>query len=65
MFRAYKAANREWPTFDDDEVIDYLILESLAAKVAKEDDDNFQKARKEQEVKQHQQKALKELESYR
>jgi hypothetical protein len=38
LWRAHKASGRPWPTLDDDEVIDYFILEAIAAKVAKDDE---------------------------
>lgn len=43
IWRAYKEANRPWPQLDDDDVIDFMITEAIAVKVAKEDQDEDRK----------------------
>ena len=40
MWRAHKASGRPWPKMDTDEVVDYLILEAVAAKAAKEEEEH-------------------------
>lgn len=45
MWRAYKAAGRPWPVISPDPVTDYMLMEAVALKVRKEDDE----ARKKQE----------------
>ncbi len=47
MWRVYKEAGREWPVIDDDDVIDYMIMEAVALKASAED----QKVEKKKEVK--------------
>lgn len=37
MWRAYKQAGKPFPKLDSDDVVDYLIMEALATKSAKED----------------------------
>lgn len=46
----HRAAKRPWPQLSDDPVIDYLIMEALATKDAKEEE----KQRKEMEKKKWQ-----------
>lgn len=45
IWRASKSANRPFPSLDDDEVVDYLILEALATKAATEEKDAQKKAK--------------------
>ena len=45
MWRAHKAAGRPWPVISQDPVTDYMVMEAVALKVRKEDDE----ARKKQE----------------
>ena len=37
MWRIYKAAGKEFPDFCEDDVVNYMILEAVALKAAKED----------------------------
>ncbi len=37
VWRVYKAAGKEWPQLDDDELIDFMVMEAVAVKVTKED----------------------------
>lgn len=45
LWRICKEAGRPWPVLDDDDVIDYMIMEAVAIKTSKED----QKAQKKAE----------------
>lgn len=45
MWRVYKESGRPWPTLDDDDLIDYMIMEAVSMKVMKED----QKSKKDAE----------------
>jgi hypothetical protein len=47
MWRTCKEAGRPWPVLDDDPLIDYMIMEAVAVKAAKEE----AKAQKEEEQK--------------
>lgn len=47
FWRVHKAANRPIPRLSDDDVIDFMVLEAIALKVAKEEDDARKKAEKE------------------
>lgn len=38
MWRILEKAKRPWPVLDDDDVIDYMILEAITYKVAKEEE---------------------------
>jgi hypothetical protein len=50
MWRALHAAGRPWPKLDEDEVVDYMILEAVALKVGRADEE----ARKQAEIEQWQ-----------
>ena len=50
MWRIHKAAGRTWPSVSDDDVVDYLVMEAVALKVAKEDEEQ-QKLNKHKEFK--------------
>lgn len=50
MWRVCKEAGRPWPKLSDDDVIDYMVMEAVALRVAKEE----AKRRKEAERKQWQ-----------
>lgn len=39
LWRACNAAGRPWPVLDEDDVIDYMVMEAVAAKVAKADEE--------------------------
>lgn len=45
LWRATKAAGRPFPQLDDDEVVDYLIVEALATKDATEQEEMRKKAK--------------------
>lgn len=45
LWRATKEAGRPFPRLDSDDVIDYLIVEALAAKAAKEEEKMRQDAK--------------------
>jgi hypothetical protein len=57
MWRALHAAGRPWPKLDEDEVVDYMILEAVALKVGRADEE----ARKQAEIEQWQKDRGKEL----
>ncbi len=44
LWRVHKAAGRSWPVLDDDDVIDFMIMEAVALKSAKEDNEQEQQA---------------------
>lgn len=44
MWMAYEAANRPWPVLDPDPVIDFQIMEAVAAKVAQEKEKQHKEA---------------------
>lgn len=48
MWRVFKAAGRPWPRLDEDDVIDYMIMEAVCLKVNKDDENQ----EKEQEKKE-------------
>lgn len=60
MWRVHKASGRPFPALDSDEVIDYLIIEALSARSAKEE----AAAAKNTEVEDWK-KNTEELEQYR
>lgn len=37
MWRTYSKANRPWPVISDDPVMDYMVMEAVAAKVIEDD----------------------------
>lgn len=43
MWRAYRAAGREWPVLSSDEVVDFKVMEAVALKIQKEDADAHDK----------------------
>lgn len=45
MWRVYKAAGRPFPVISDDDVIDFMVTEAIAAKVAMEDKEVMDKAK--------------------
>lgn len=49
MWRTYRVAGREIPPFGDDDVIDFLVTEAVASKVAKQDQEAQKDAQKEAE----------------
>lgn len=57
MWRAYQAAGRPWPKLDDDEVIDYMILEAVAVKAKQEE----REAEKQAEIQRWQRERGQEL----
>lgn len=38
MWRVYRDAGRPWPVICDDDVIDYMVMEAVAIKVRREDE---------------------------
>lgn len=44
MWRVCKEAGRSWPVISDDPVIDYMVMEAVAIKARKEDDEAQKKA---------------------
>jgi len=46
MWRLHQASKRPWPVLDDDDVIDYMVMEAVAVKAAKEDLKEQDKAEK-------------------
>jgi hypothetical protein len=47
MWRACNAAGRPWPILDEDDVIDYMVLEAVAAKATKMEQDAQEKQKRE------------------
>ncbi len=61
MWRAYKAANRPWPVIcPDDDVLDYMIMEAVAAKINKEEADAAQKEERDRWKKERQQTLVRD-----
>lgn len=60
MWRVCKEAGRPWPTLSEDSVIDYMVMEAVALKVA-EADKQEEKAKAVSEWKSD----LSELEQFR
>lgn len=50
MWRVCKEANRPWPVFSADDVTDYLIMEAVAVKAAKEDEEARKNAEQQSDV---------------
>lgn len=46
MWRAHKESGRPWPIMDEDEVVDYLILEAVASKAAQEEIEHHEAVKK-------------------
>jgi hypothetical protein len=44
MWRVCKEAGRPWPSLSDDDVIDYMVMEAVALKANKEEQDEQKKA---------------------
>lgn len=65
MWRALQNSGRPWPVLDEDEVVDYLILEAVAARAAKDEADSYENAKKEQAANAWREKAGKDLEQFR
>lgn len=57
MWRTCKAAGRPWPRISDDDVIDYMIMEAVAIKIGKQEE----QAQKEADAKQKQAEAREQL----
>jgi hypothetical protein len=54
LWRIHKAAGRPWPELCEDDVIDFMIMEAIALKAAKEDKD-AEKSRQVEEFKKDKQ----------
>lgn len=61
LWRVCKQAGRPWPTLDDDDVIDYLVMEAVAVKASEIE----REAEKEQEVDKWRQESVSKLEAFR
>lgn len=61
IWRTCKAANRPFPQLVEDDVLDYLITEAVALKVAREDRDAHEEARAAEEMKQRKKEAIETL----
>jgi hypothetical protein len=59
MWRVLTKANRPFPTISDDDVVDYLIIEAVATKVAREDEEAM-KAQEKQDWAKRTQQELKD-----
>jgi hypothetical protein len=65
LWRVYKEAGRPWPTFcPEDDVVDYMVMEAVAIKASKEDQEAQKKAQKEKE-KEAWKQDFSELEEHR
>lgn len=61
MWRVYKDAGRPWPVLcPEDDVIDYMVMEAVALKARKAEDDDRKHAEREQWKKEQKEK-LKNL----
>jgi len=60
MWRVASAAGRPFPVLDDDPVIDYMIIEAVSLKVAKEDEE-AQKAHERREWRKEKRGSLDHL----
>jgi hypothetical protein len=47
MWRVYKESGRPWPTLCEDDVIDYMVMEAVAVKAAKEAEEQAKTAERE------------------
>jgi hypothetical protein len=65
MWRVYNAAKRPWPVLHPDPVIDYLIMEAVAVKVAKEDEEAQKQAERDSKKQQWETEAQQRLEKFR
>jgi hypothetical protein len=48
MWRVHREAGRPWPTLSEDSVIDYMVMEAVAIKVRKEDDEAEKKRKRDE-----------------
>lgn len=48
LWRAHKEAGRPWPTLDEDEVIDYLVMEAVAVKAAQTEKEEREQQKREE-----------------
>lgn len=48
IWRVCKEAGRSWPVLDDDDVIDFMIMEAIAVKARKEEEDAEKAAKRRQ-----------------
>lgn len=61
MWRVCKAAGRSWPVIvPDDDVLDYMVMEAVAVKAAREDKQD----EKQREIERWKQEKIKELKQY-
>ena len=60
LWRVHKDAGRPWPVIDDDDVIDYMVMEAISLKVRKEDE----AARKKAELEVQKREARERLKQY-
>jgi hypothetical protein len=52
MWRVCKEAGRPWPRLSDDDVIDYMVMEAVCLRVAREDEKAKKAAEKQAEIEQ-------------
>lgn len=60
MWRVCKEAGRPWPKLSDDDVIDYMVMEAVALRAAKEAE-KAQKAAERKQWQEEQRQKLKEM----
>ena len=60
MWRVCREAGRPWPVLSDDDVIDYMVMEAVALR-AKKQEENERKAAERERWKQEQQERLKQM----
>ena len=64
LWRATKAAGRPWPRLSDDDVLDFMVMEAVAIRVRKIDDEAQRKAERAAKRKEWQ-ADTSELEKFR
>lgn len=65
MWRICTAAKRPWPVLDEDDVIDYMVMEAVGVKAMVEDERNRKEAQKKKEVDQWKHEKSEALEGMR
>lgn len=62
MWRVCKEAGRSWPVIcDDDDVVDYMIMEAVALKVAQADEQAREEAKRKELAETRRKELVKEV----
>lgn len=61
MWQVYKDGGRPWPVLDEDDVIDYMVMEAVAIKVRDEERRAQKEAKRKQETEQARQRLVKDF----